>query len=66
MVEHFNIGTTGAWSMPIPSRSVRRQFTAEKILIAVGGRPWQPDIPGRELGITSDEAFHWMNCPSEF
>lgn len=40
-----------------------RQFTAEKILIAVGGRPWQPEIPGRELGITSDEAFHLDELP---
>lgn len=38
-------------------------FTAEKILIAVGGRPWVPDIPGRELGITSDEAFHLEALP---
>lgn len=40
-----------------------QQFTAEKILIAVGGRPWVPDIPGKELGITSDEAFHLEQLP---
>ena len=38
-------------------------FTAGKILIAVGGRPWVPDIPGRELGITSDVAFHLQTLP---
>ena len=31
--------------------------TADKILVAVGGRPWKPDIPGIELAITSDEVF---------
>ncbi|NJL11210.1 MAG: FAD-dependent oxidoreductase, partial [Calothrix sp. SM1_7_51] len=35
-----------------------RQLTANKILIAVGGRPIKPDIPGmEELGITSNEIF---------
>jgi glutathione reductase (NADPH) len=41
-----------------------RCWTAEKILIAVGGRPWVPDIPGVELGITSDEAFHLDALPT--
>ncbi len=41
-----------------------RQFTAEKILIAVGGRPFKPDIPGQELAITSDEAFHLNELPA--
>lgn len=40
-----------------------QSYTAEHILIAVGGRPWIPDIPGRELGITSDEAFHLVEQP---
>src|SRR4029077_5847488 len=32
--------------------------TADKILICTGGRPEVPDIPGKELAITSNEAFH--------
>jgi glutathione reductase (NADPH) len=32
--------------------------TAEKILIATGGRPVVPEIPGKEFAITSNEAFH--------
>jgi glutathione reductase (NADPH) len=40
------------------------RYTARKILIATGGRPWKPDFPGAELGITSDEAFHLPSCPS--
>ena len=39
-------------------------FTAEKILIATGGRPWKPeDLPGVEHAITSEEAFHLPQLP---
>ncbi len=34
-----------------------RKITAKTILIATGGRPWSPDIPGGNHVITSDEAF---------
>jgi len=39
------------------------RYTARKILIATGGRPWKPDFPGADLGITSDEAFHLPTLP---
>ena len=38
-------------------------ITADKILIATGGRPWKPEIPGVEYSITSDEAFHLEALP---
>ncbi|WP_296818075.1 glutathione-disulfide reductase [Brevundimonas sp.] len=38
--------------------------TADKILIATGGRPWVPkDVPGLEHAITSDAAFHLPELP---
>jgi glutathione reductase (NADPH) len=37
--------------------------TAERILIATGGHPWVPEIPGIEHAITSDEAFHLEELP---
>ena len=37
--------------------------TAEKILIAVGGKPSRPDIPGINLAITSDQIFHLAQQP---
>jgi glutathione reductase (NADPH) len=34
------------------------EFTAERILVATGGRPYLPEgLPGLELGISSNEAF---------
>jgi glutathione reductase (NADPH) len=39
-------------------------ITAERILIATGGRPWVPDsLPGIEHAITSEEAFHLPELP---
>lgn len=38
-------------------------ISAEKILIASGGRPWVPEFPGSEHVITSDEAFHLDRLP---
>lgn len=35
-----------------------KKYTADKILIAVGGRPVKPDVPGFEHGIVSDQIFH--------
>ncbi len=40
-----------------------RQITADKILIAVGGHPLKPDIPGKEHAITSREMFHLEAIP---
>ncbi len=34
-----------------------KEITAETILVAVGGRPWMPNLKGAEYAITSDEAF---------
>ena len=38
-------------------------FTAKHILIATGGWPFVPDIPGRDLAITSNEIFHLDALP---
>lgn len=40
-----------------------RRYSAEHILIAVGGWPQVPEIPGRELAITSNEVFHLAQLP---
>ena len=40
-----------------------RELSARYILVATGGHPFIPDIPGKELGITSNEAFHLEELP---
>ncbi len=40
-----------------------RKITADKILIAVGGRPVKVDVPGVEYGITSRDMFHLEKQP---
>jgi glutathione reductase (NADPH) len=40
-----------------------RRVTAKVILIATGGHPVMPDIPGVEHAITSNEAFHLEELP---
>ena len=40
-----------------------RTYTARHILVATGSWPQLPDIPGRELAITSNEAFHLERLP---
>ncbi len=40
-----------------------QQYTADKILIATGGTPFMPEIPGIEHAITSNEIFHLESQP---
>lgn len=40
-----------------------RRFSAERILIATGGKPVVPNIPGAEHGLTSDDFFALDRCP---
>ena len=39
------------------------RYRAERITIATGGHPIWPDVPGSELGITSDGFFDLSACP---
>jgi len=39
------------------------KITADKILVAVGGRPVKPEIPGIDHAITSDDIFHLPRQP---
>ena len=39
------------------------RVTANILLVATGGRPWKPTVPGIEYAITSNEAFHLPALP---
>src|SRR5690606_23202413 len=40
-----------------------RELRAKYLLVATGARPFIPDIPGAEYGITSNEAFDLPRLP---
>ena len=42
-----------------------KKYTGERILIAVGGEPTKPDIPGIEHALTSDEIFALPKQPKK-
>lgn len=40
-----------------------REYRSRYILVATGGWPWIPDIPGKELAISSNEVFYLEQFP---
>ena len=42
----------------------RQYYRAPHILVATGGRPWIPELPGAELGISSDSFFDLETLPA--
>lgn len=58
---HSRVTVVDAHTVESPEKG---RATAEKILIATGGRPWMPkDLPGVEHAITSNEAFQLPTLP---
>ena len=43
--------------------STGERLSARHILVAAGGHPVRPDIPGAELGLVSDDIFHLEELP---
>ena len=41
----------------------RSRHRAATVLIATGGTPWVPDVPGRELAVVSDDVFDLPTFP---
>lgn len=53
---------TGPHSVKLSSHD--RELTAEHILIATGGAPFVPDVPGAQHAITSNELFELPQMPA--
>ena len=50
----------------VNKKGVAKSVTAAKFILATGGRPKYPDIPGaREFGITSDDLFSLKKSPGK-
>lgn len=60
-VKHFDARATfiDAHTLDVGGQRV----TADRVVIAVGGHPVHPTIPGGEFGIVSDQAFHLPALP---
>lgn len=61
-VETFDARATVADAHTVALADGRR-FTAKHILVATGGHPVVPDIPGKELAITSNDIFWLKDLP---
>lgn len=46
-------------------KGVEKTVTAAKFILATGGRPRYPEIPGAELGISSDDLFSLPHSPGK-
>lgn len=56
---------TAANTVSVSNDGQEQTFTAEKILLATGGWPVYPDIPGKEFFISSNEVFYLEQFPKK-
>jgi glutathione reductase (NADPH) len=66
MLERSNVEVIKGRAQFIDNHKIivgERPITADKILIAVGGHPFRPNILGIEHAITSDDIFHLPQQP---
>jgi glutathione reductase (NADPH) len=61
--EIANVHGTGRFVAPRSVEVNGERLDGEHVLIATGGAPVVPDLPGAELGITSDGFFELEACP---
>ena len=60
LLDSAGVRVIEAWATLVDAHTVQvghERFTAERILLATGGTPHVPDIPGREWVVTSDAMF---------
>jgi len=66
LLENAGVEIIRGWARLSDGKTVTvdgRKITADKILIATGGRPKKPSFPGSEHTIVSDDAFYLPQLP---
>lgn len=58
-----DIRSTGRFVGPRTVEVEGKRLSSERVVIATGGVPMVPELPGAELGITSDGFFDLESCP---
>jgi glutathione-disulfide reductase len=67
-VEKIGIDRIQGYAKFVDAQTVEvegRRYTADHVVIATGGRPIVPPVPGAELGITSDGFFQMNELPGK-
>ncbi|MFW6341959.1 MAG: glutathione-disulfide reductase, partial [Halothiobacillaceae bacterium] len=62
----LGVDVLGGYGRFVDARTIEvdgSRYTADHIVISVGGRPFVPPVPGAELGITSDGFFDLETLP---
>jgi len=66
LLEDSGVRIIEGWARLLDPNTVEvdgESYTAERILIATGGRPFKSEIPGHDLSITSEQIFHLDRQP---
>lgn len=66
-IKYFNAKASfiNTHTLLIDNDRSQEQVTAKYIIIATGSQPNVPNIPGRELGITTNELFNLQHAPGK-
>eukprot|EP00494_Astrolonche_serrata_P029904 UN30171 len=66
-VKYFNnlASFAGPHTISYKNKDKEEKITGKNIIIAVGGRPWMPSIPGIEHAISSDDIFWQQKSPGK-
>jgi glutathione reductase (NADPH) len=68
LLDNTGVETINGRAMILDAHTVEisgKQYTAEKLLVATGGWPSVPEIPGKEHVISSNEAFFLESLPEK-
>ncbi len=68
MLERNNVDVIKGKGSFVDTHTIKvgeKSYTAKYIIIAVGGRPWVPDFPGKEFTINSNDFFELKERPKK-